>query len=158
MKMRAVLGSLLFLVVAPGTVCILLPWLITGWRATPGSPARIVVGWVLVAAVGAVLLQAFLRFVVEGLGTPAPVAETERLVVGGLYRWVRNPMYLAVLTLLAGEVLVLGSWPLLVYAAVVALAQAAFVEGYEEPRLLERFGDDYRRYRESVPAWLPRRP
>jgi protein-S-isoprenylcysteine O-methyltransferase Ste14 len=158
MKMRAVLGSLLFLVVAPGTVCILLPWLITGWRATPGSPARIVVGWVLVAAGGAVLLQAFLRFVVEGLGTPAPVAETERLVVGGLYQWVRNPMYLAVVTVLAGEALVLGSWPLAGYAVFVAVAQATFVRGYEEPRLLQRFGADYQQYRSSVSAWLPRRP
>lgn len=158
MRVRAAVGSLLFLVVAPGTVCVLVPWWITGWQRAPGGPLRIVPGWVLVVAGAAVLLQAFLRFVVEGLGTPAPIAETDRLVVGGLYRWVRNPMYLAVLTLLAGEVLVLGSWPLLVYAAVVALAQAAFVHGYEEPRLLERFGDDYRRYRESVPAWLPRRP
>lgn len=158
MRVRAAVGSLLFLVVAPGTVCVLVPWWITGWQRTPGGPLRIVPGWVLVVAGAAVLLQAFLRFVVEGLGTPAPIAETDRLVVGGLYRWVRNPMYVAVLTLLAGEVLVLGSWPLLVYAAVVALAQAAFVHGYEEPRLLERFGDDYRRYRESVPAWLPRRP
>src|SRR5215210_2051081 len=96
-KTRAALGSVLFLAVAPGVAAGLVPWLLTGWDAA-GDVARpfVAAGAVLVAAGAAVLLHAFGRFVVEGLGTPAPVAPTEHLVVAGFYRYVRNPMYLAV--------------------------------------------------------------
>ena len=96
--------------VAPGVVAGLIPWWVTGWemRAVPyWAPLR-VLGGVLIAAGVLVLLHAFLRFVVEGLGTPAPVAPTERLVVGGLYRYVRNPMYLAVGAIIFGQALL---WP-----------------------------------------------
>jgi len=112
---------------------------------------------VLVSVLGAgVLLHAFARFVVEGLGTPAPVAPTEHLVVGGLFRHVRNPMYVAVVAVLAGQALVLRSGPLLLYAVAVAALQAAFVRWYEEPHLRRRFGDEYVRYRAAVPGWWPR--
>jgi protein-S-isoprenylcysteine O-methyltransferase Ste14 len=94
--------------------------------------------------------------VLEGLGTPAPVASPERLVVGGLYRYVRNPMYLAVLLTIVGEALVLLQPVLLVYAAVVGVAMASFVYGYEEPTLSARFGAEYDAYRRAVPAWWPR--
>jgi protein-S-isoprenylcysteine O-methyltransferase Ste14 len=103
------------------------------------------------------LLHAFARFVAEGAGTPAPVAPTERLVVGGLYRHVRNPMYVAVLTIIVGEALLLARPVLLVYAGVVAAAFAAFVAGYEEPVLAARYGAEYEAYRRAVPAWWPRR-
>ena len=103
-----------------------------------------------------VLVQAFVRFVTEGLGTPAPVAPTEHLVVGGLYRYVRNPMYLAVLAVIVGQALLLGQPSLFVYGAVVALAFVAFVKGYEEPTLSERYGADYDVYRKAVPGWWPR--
>jgi hypothetical protein len=93
---RAAAGSFLFLALAPGVVAGLGPWLLTGWRVEGAAlPIRIAGLILLVVGVGA-LLHAFARFLVEGLGTPAPVAPTERLVVGGLYRYVRNPMYLAV--------------------------------------------------------------
>jgi len=109
---------------------------------------------VLVGA--AALLHAFGRFVLEGLGTPAPVAPPERLVVGGLYRNVRNPMYVAVLLAIVGQALVLVQPVLLVYAAVVGLAMASFVYGYEQPTLSARFGAEYEAYRRAVPAWWPR--
>ncbi len=102
------------------------------------------------------LLSAFVRFVVEGLGTPAPVAPTERLVVGGLYRHVRNPMYLAVAAVIVGQALLLGRLVLLAYALAFAAAVWAFVRWYEEPTLARRFGADYEAYRRAVPAWLPR--
>ena len=86
------------------------------------------------------LVQAFARFVREGLGTPAPVAPTETLVVGGLYRYVRNPMYLAVLATIVGQALLLGQPILLGYAFVVWIAFASFVRFYEEPHLTRRFG------------------
>jgi protein-S-isoprenylcysteine O-methyltransferase Ste14 len=97
------------------------------------------------------------RFVVEGLGTPAPVAPTEHLVVGGLYRYVRNPMYLAVAATIVGQALLLGQLVLLLYAAVFLAVVAAFVRWYEEPTLSRQFGSEYDEYRRRVPGWLPRR-
>jgi len=105
----------------------------------------------------AILLEAFARFVFEGVGTPAPVAPTERLVIGGAYRYVRNPMYLAVAGLILGQALMLGQTGLLLYAAAFGVAVAAFVHGYEEPTLSRRFGAEYEAYRRAVPAWRPRR-
>lgn len=156
-RLRAALGSLVFLAVAPGVVAGLLPWLLTGWRAerAVALPVRLA-GFALVVAGVAALLEAFVRFVAEGIGTPAPVAPTQRLVVGGLYRYVRNPMYLAVGAAIVGQALILGRPGLLVYLLAFALAVAAFVHGYEEPALARSFGAEYDAYRRSVPAWLPR--
>jgi protein-S-isoprenylcysteine O-methyltransferase Ste14 len=103
-----------------------------------------------------VLIQAFARFVTEGHGTPAPLAPTERLVIGGLYRHVRNPMYLAVVAAITGQALALGQPVLLGYAAAVWATVASFVRWYEEPALARQFGPQYRAYRRSVRAWLPR--
>ncbi|KWX02405.1 hypothetical protein LI90_3448 [Carbonactinospora thermoautotrophica] len=102
-------------------------------------------------------MQAFVRFVVEGQGTPAPVAAPERLVVGGVFRYVRNPMYLASLAAIVGQALVLGQLVLLLYAAAVGVVAAAFVRWYEEPALSRRFGVQYEAYRRAVPPWWPRR-
>jgi protein-S-isoprenylcysteine O-methyltransferase Ste14 len=154
----AAVGSLLFLVLAPGVVAGVIPWLLTGWDTADLAdwlPLRIL-GVVLIVLGAIVLLEAFARFVFEGLGTPAPVAPTEQLVVGGLYRYVRNPMYLAVGATIVGQGLVLGRLILFVYAAGFALAVAAFVHWYEEPTLLRQFGHQYETYRRAVPAWWPR--
>jgi protein-S-isoprenylcysteine O-methyltransferase Ste14 len=119
------------------------------------APLRVVGLALLIAGVLA-LLYAFWQFGAEGLGTPAPVAPTQKLVVGGLYRYVRNPMYLAVLAAIVGQGLLLGQLALLIYAAVVAAVFVTFVSGYEEPTLSRRFGADYVAYRRSVPGWWPR--
>jgi protein-S-isoprenylcysteine O-methyltransferase Ste14 len=154
-RLTAALGSLVFLVVAPGVMAGLVPWLLTGWDST-GPPRGLVwLGGALIVAGSAVLLNAFARFVVEGSGTPAPIAPTERLVVGGLYRHVRNPMYVAVATTIVGQALVLGRPALLLYAAVFWLIVAAFVHTYEEPTLSDRYGEQYEAYRRAVPAWRP---
>jgi protein-S-isoprenylcysteine O-methyltransferase Ste14 len=159
-KARAAVGTLVFLVLVPGVVAGLVPWWLTGWETRDLSaywlPVRVAGALLLVVGV-AVLLHAFARFVVEGVGTPAPVAPTERLVVGGLYRYVRNPMYLAVAATIVGQALLLGRPALLLYAALFALAVAAFVRWYEEPTLRRRFGEEYERYRRDVPGWWPRR-
>ena len=159
-KVAAALGSVVFFALAPGVVAGLVPWWLTGWqvRSLPAwwLPLR-VAGVVLLVAGAAVLVQAFARFVVEGVGTPAPVAPTQELVVGGLYRYVRNPMYLAVLAAILGQALALGQLVLLPYAALVAAAFAAFVHWYEEPTLARQFGDRYQAYRRAVPGWWPRR-
>jgi protein-S-isoprenylcysteine O-methyltransferase Ste14 len=158
-KSWAAVGSLIFLVVEPGTVAGLGPWLVTGWKVRvapwPLVPLRVLGAILLILGAGA-LLHAFGRFVLEGLGTPAPVAPPQRLVVGGLYRYVRNPMYVAVLATIVGQALVLLQPGLLVYATVVGAAMATFVYGYEEPTLSERFGAEYEEYRRAVPAWVPR--
>jgi protein-S-isoprenylcysteine O-methyltransferase Ste14 len=104
-----------------------------------------------------VLLEAFARFVLDGIGTPAPVAPTERLVIGGAYRYVRNPMYLAVGSVILGQALLLGRPALVAYLACFAVAVVAFVRLYEEPTLEARYGDDYVTYCERVPRWWPRR-
>jgi protein-S-isoprenylcysteine O-methyltransferase Ste14 len=154
----AALGSAAFFVAAPGVAAGLVPWLLTGWDAHSFPLSLRIAGALLTIAGGAFVVQAFVRFVVEGLGTPAPVAPPERLVVGGAFRWVRNPMYVAVTAAIAGQALLLGRLGLLAYAAVFWAITAAFVRWYEEPNLERRFGADYAEYRRTVPAWLPRRP
>jgi protein-S-isoprenylcysteine O-methyltransferase Ste14 len=119
-------------------------------------PVR-VVGGVFVAGGAAVLIHAFTRFVVEGLGTPAPVAPPQQLVTGGLYRHVRNPMYLAVGAAIVGQAALLGQPVLLLYVAGVTVVVVAFVRYYEEPTLARTFGAEYEEYRRNVPAWWPRR-
>ena len=157
-RARAVAGSLLFLVVAPGVVAGLIPYLLTGWERDGDVGAlATVAGWLLVAGGLAALLPSFARFALQGLGTPAPVAPTEHLVVTGLYRHVRNPMYLAVGSLIVGQALILGRPGLLLYAALFAATVFAFVRGYEEPALTEQFGAEYEAYRAAVPGWWPRR-
>jgi protein-S-isoprenylcysteine O-methyltransferase Ste14 len=136
----------------------LLPWLLTHRYRLPWStlPGLVPVGWILIVAATILLLHAFARFALEGLGTPAPVAPTERLVVGGIYRHVRNPMYLAVLSIILGQALLFSSWTLVAYAVIAAAAMVSFVKFHEEPTLARRYGADYEAYRRAVPGWLPR--
>ena len=155
-RARAVAGSFAFLLIAPGVVAGLVPWLLTGWQTHAWWPPLRVLGAMLIAVGLAVLLEAFLRFALEGAGTPAPVAPTEGLVVGGAYRYVRNPMYLAVAAAIVGQALLLGQPTLFAYAAAFGIVVAAFVHGYEEPVLARRFGPRYEEYRRAVPAWWPR--
>jgi len=153
----AAVGSFGWLVVAPGTVCGLVPGLITGWRR-PADPVPWVdaVGWVLVLAGGAVLLHAFVAFAWHGRGTPAPAAPTEHLVVQGAYRHVRNPMYVAVVAVVLGQVLLFASWGLFAYLVIIGVTMAAFVQAYEEPTLREAYGPAYDEFCANVPRWLPR--
>src|SRR5918999_30638 len=159
-RTMAAVGSSLFFALAPGFVAGVVPWWLTRWQVRDPlpywAPLRIL-GVILIVAGVSVLIHAFVRFVVEGRGTPAPVAPTERLVVGGLYRYVRNPMYLGVLAAIVGQALVLGQPRLLGYALVLFGVVAAFVRWYEEPVLSRRFGAQYHEYRRAVPAWWPRR-
>jgi protein-S-isoprenylcysteine O-methyltransferase Ste14 len=161
-KPMAAAGTAIFFVLAPGVVAGLVPWWLTGWRVRHPQPSWAwaplrVAGVALLAAGVAALVPAFVQFVREGVGTPAPVAPTQRLVVGGLYRYVRNPMYLAVVATIVGQALALAQPGLLGYAAAVGAAMVAFVHGYEEPTLRGQFGAQYQAYRRAVPAWWPRR-
>jgi len=153
---RAAFGSALFFVVAPGVVVGALPWWITRWELRPTPMPVRVLGGLLIAVALPVLVGAFLRFVRDGLGTPAPVAPTERLVVTGAYRHVRNPMYVAVVSAIVGQALLLGQPVLLAYAALIAFLVVSFVRLYEEPVLRRQFGEEYEAYRRAVPGWVPR--
>ena len=156
----AAVGSAVFFLVAPGIVAGLVPWLISGWDVRwPISGFGVVVmalGSALLAVAILVLIRNFIRFVVEGRGTPSPVRQTERLVVGGDYRFVRNPMYLAVIAAILGQAMIFGSLALLLYALGVWAIMATFVRWYEEPLLQNRYGEEYGRYRRGVRAWVPR--
>ena len=158
-RVLAILGSAIFLVIAPGFVAGLAPWWISHWRMEApflGMPVWRYPG-VLLVAVGAMgLLDSFARFAVQGLGTPAPVFPTRRLVVSGLYRYVRNPMYVAVVSTILGQALILGNAALLEYGGVVWLLFHLFVLGYEEPTLRASFGPEYERFCAEVPRWIPR--
>lgn len=152
----ASIGSVVFFLIAPAVVAGLIPWLVTHWEMRGAATPIRALGVMLIGAGLGVLLHSFLRFVVEGLGTPAPVAPTEHLVVGGMYRYVRNPMYLAVVALVVGQAILLGHPRLLVYGLVVGLAMVAFARWYEEPALGRQFGEQYEEYRRNVPGWWPR--
>ena len=156
---RAAAVTGLFLFVAPCVVAGLAPWALTRWRMAPPflnfDPTRWL-GAVLVAVGVPILLDSFWRFAREGIGSPAPIYPTERLVVTGLYRYVRNPMYLAVAAVIFGQALLLGNAVLLIYGAAVALAFHLFVLVYEEPTLERAYGAQYATYRANVPRWLPR--
>jgi protein-S-isoprenylcysteine O-methyltransferase Ste14 len=152
----AAVGSALFLVVGPGLLTVVGPWRLTGWHLHQEFWLWRVAGAVLIAAGVPVLLHAYWRFVWEGFGTPAPIAPPQRLVVGGIYRYVRNPIYLALLATVVGEALLLGRPVLLIGALLLAVAVVAFVRLHEEPILRRRFGAEYEEYCRAVPGWWPR--
>jgi protein-S-isoprenylcysteine O-methyltransferase Ste14 len=153
----AALGSLVFAAAMPGLMAGLLPyWISGGWYSANPPPALQIVGALLLVAGIGVLAHTVIRFVVEGLGTPFPGAPTQNLVIGGPYRYVRNPMYLAVIAIILGQAAILGSVSLVVYAAILWLVVASFVRFYEEPALSATYGERYAAYRRNVKAWLPR--
>ena len=157
----AAVGTAIFFIAAPCVVAGFVPLLLTRWEFGPPWPASAllaVIGVLIMIVGAAVLVNAFVRFAREGRGTPAPVAPTEELVITGPYRWVRNPMYLAVIGVIIGQALFLRQASLLIYAAVVAAAFVAFVKLYEERVLAERYGEVYRSYQATVSGWIPRPP
>lgn len=158
-KITATVGSAVFLVIAPGVVAGLVPWWLTRWQSGAAFPVPAwITGAALTAAGAAALLAAFAQFATQGRGTPAPPLPTEQLVVRGLYRYVRNPMYLAVLAVITGQALLLSRPVLLGYATMVGAAFIAFVYGYEQPTLARRYGAQYQAYQRAVPGWWPRLP
>ena len=157
-RVRAWVGTIVFLLLAPGIVAGLIPWLITGWHIPWPSgwiwPIAIVAAVLILSGV-VVLLDAFIRFA-RADGTPAPPVPTAHLVVVGPYRFVRNPMYVAVLAIILGQALLFASWATVLYAGIALLAVLLFVRFYEEPTLERAYGDEYREYRRNVRGWIPR--
>ncbi len=155
----AVLGSALFFVVAPCVLAGLIPWSMTRWEFRPaffGLESARSVGVLLILVGLPGLVDSFARFALQGLGTPAPIAPPQNLVVTGLYRHVRNPMYVAVVAVILGQAILFGDGRLMTYGVFMWLAFHAFVLTYEEPVLAQSFGAEYEDFRANVPRWIPR--
>ena len=154
------LKTLLFTIVAPGTLLGLVPWLLLRWSGEAMMPGLSL--WLigLLPFLGGAILYLWCAgaFTVLGKGTPAPIDAPIYLVKAGPYRWVRNPMYLGVFSVLFGEVMLFHSLALLVYVLVAGIVVHLFVVFYEEPTLRRRFGEGYEAYLHRVPRWLPRVP
>src|SRR5204863_5438837 len=141
-KATAVLGSALFFVIAPCLLAGLVPWWMTRWEFRPpflGLELTRAIGVLLIIAGVPGLVDSFVRFALQGLGTPAPIAPPQHLVVTGLYRYVRNPMYVAVAAVIFGQAILFGDWRLMIYGGLMWLAFHAFVLAYEEPVLAQSF-------------------
>jgi protein-S-isoprenylcysteine O-methyltransferase Ste14 len=158
-SLLAVIGSAVFLVIAPGFVAGVVPLWISRWRVDDpffGLEIFRIAGGVLLAAGAIGLLECFARFALQGVGTPAPVFPTRHLVIAGLYRYVRNPMYVSVVAAILGQALIFGNTKLLMYGIAIWAAFHAFVMIYEEPTLRATFGAEYEAFRAEVPRWIPR--
>ena len=136
---------------------LLAPWGITRFRIPSDEPAWIIILATLLIVLGVgPLIESIVRFIVVGRGTLAPTAPPEHLVVSGLYRRVRNPMYVGVLTTIAGESLLFWNRAMVIYLAAAWLTMHLFVYFYEEPKLTRTFPGEYPLYKRDVPRWLPR--
>lgn len=157
---RPLLGTILFvLFIGPGPVIGVVPWLLSGWRLREplgGWQGSRWIGGVLVVWGLLWLAAAISRFVIDGQGTPAPYAPTQKLVVTGPFRFVRNPMYVAITSAIVGEGLLFGSLVVVAYGFVAALAFECSVVFYEEPYLAKTFGVEFTNYSQNVRRWFPR--
>jgi protein-S-isoprenylcysteine O-methyltransferase Ste14 len=156
--MTAISKTLLFTLLVPGSVAGFVPWWIlsrTGLATLPPIGLRWLAGMALVSAGIAIYGWCAWDFTFAGRGTPAPIDPPKELVVRGLYRWSRNPMYVGVLSVLAGETVLFRALPLLVYALVVLTMFQLFIVLYEEPHLQRTFGTSYAEYCSRVPRWFP---
>ena len=149
-------NTFLFTVFVPGTVAGYMPWRLRRGAA----PVTDIEAWaaivVVVVGIAIYLSTAFWGFALIGGGTPAPIAPTKTLVVRGLHRFVRNPMYLGVALVVGGQAWLYHSLHIAIYLACFWLIAHLFVLFYEEPTLHKQFGEEYDRYRERVPRWIPR--
>lgn len=153
----AALGTALFTLIVPAVVAGVVPHLM----APPSQQApasAVAAGWLLIGVGACGYLWCAVDFVRYGLGTPAPVAAPDHLVVRGLYQYTRNPMYVSVLLVILGQAALRWSAAVLLYGAFVLVAVSLFIRFYEEPTLTRKFGDAYVRYRQRVPRWLGVRP
>jgi protein-S-isoprenylcysteine O-methyltransferase Ste14 len=155
---RSLVVSVLFVVVGgPAFALIYVPYWITRFRIPSFEPS-----WQMLLATALILagimpaLESMVRFITVGRGTSVPAVPTEHLVVSGVYRYVRNPMYSGIVIALTGEILLFRSPSLVCFALLFWLASHLFVFFYEEPTLSRRYGEEYLRFKRQVPRWLPR--
>ena len=150
------LKTLLFTILVPGFVAIYFPYVLLAGKPAPSHGPLAWLGLLCLVLGASIYFRTAWEFAVRGLGTPAPIAPTKFLVVSGLHRYVRNPMYLGVLLVILGEAVLFRSPLLAAYAAFFCVAVNLFVILYEEPTLRRQFGESYEEYRRTVPRWIPR--
>ena len=150
-----ILKTLVFTIVVPGTVGVYIPYRLRGPGPHPISGVG-VLGLAPIAAGLAMYLWCAWDFAVFGSGTPLSLDAPKQLVARGLYRFVRNPMYVGVLLAILGQALWFGSAATLRYALAVVLFFHSFVVFYEEPTLRRKFGEPYAQYSLEIPRWLPK--
>jgi len=158
-SLMLLLRSIFFTFVLPGTVTVLIPYWIISSRSPELSssyPAVRYFGFPLMVIGAAGLLWCIWQFFAEGRGTLAPVDPPKHLVVRGLYRYVRNPMYVSVMAILLGEAILFSRVLLLIEAGVFFALAYLFVVLYEEPALRRQFGESYVSYSQTVERWIPR--
>lgn len=151
--------TVIFTILSPGTLTILVPrWLLSSTTGTERFNIGIFryLGIVPILLGTSIYLWCAWDFTFAGKGTAAPIDPPKQLVVRGLYRYVRNPMYVGIGSVLIGEALLFQSLALVAYVGAVLLIFNLFVVLYEEPALTRKFGDPYRSFRETVPRWIPR--
>jgi protein-S-isoprenylcysteine O-methyltransferase Ste14 len=158
-RILSLLGTATFLVLAPGTFVVYVPWRLSHWQSHPpffGETFLQILGVIVLALALPLVFETFLRFAIQGLGTPAPPFPTQHLVVKGSYRFVRNPMYIGVISVVIGQALLFANLKIAEYIAVIIPVVYLFVITYEEPTLQRTFGAEYQAYRSRVPRWIPR--
>lgn len=155
-RMKLYVKAAVFTLVVPGGFGGLVPALLVRGR-DPADGALMVLAVCLMAIGAGIYLRCVWDFVVFGKGTPAPIDAPKRLVIRGLYRYSRNPMYVGLITLIAGWAIMFGSVILVWCGVILFIFFSLFVRLYEEPHLHRRFGDQYEAYQAQVGRWLPRR-
>ncbi|HYR88814.1 MAG TPA: isoprenylcysteine carboxylmethyltransferase family protein [Terriglobia bacterium] len=154
--MKLALKVLVFTLLLPGTFTVYIPNLFLrpeGLAKILRAEALSLPGWPILVAGAILYLRCAWDFAVVGGGTPAPIDPPKKLVISGLYRHVRNPMYVGVLAILTAEAILARSLAIAIYAALVWASFQLFVLLYEEPTLRSKFGADYEEYRRTVPRW-----
>jgi protein-S-isoprenylcysteine O-methyltransferase Ste14 len=154
---KLLLKNLLFTILVPGTVAVYVPLLITHNRTHTTHPWLLLIGILLIASGAAIYTWTVWDFSSYGRGTPLPIDAPKKLVVRGLYRNVRNPMYIGVIMVILGWAYLFADGWLLLYTLGVGIVVHLFVLSYEEPKLKELFGEEYVTYQEEVGRWVPRR-
>jgi len=155
-SVSAAARTLVFTVFVPGTVAGYVPWRLRQNAAPVTGPEQWAAIGVIAIGIALYLHTAFWGFAVIGGGTPAPIAPTKILVVKGLHRFVRNPMYIGVALVIGGQAWLFHSRHIAIYMVGMLLVAHVFVISYEEPTLRKQFGEEYDHYRASVPRWIPK--
>jgi protein-S-isoprenylcysteine O-methyltransferase Ste14 len=151
-----ILKTLLFTILVPGFVAGYFPYVLVGGKPAPSQGPLAWLGGLCLVLGACIYFRCAWEFAVRGLGTPAPIAPTKFLVVSGLHRYLRNPMYIGVALVILGQAALFRSPHLAEYAALMLLTAHLFVIFYEEPTLRRQFGESYEEYRRTVPRWIPR--
>jgi protein-S-isoprenylcysteine O-methyltransferase Ste14 len=155
--MKRMFKLLFFLLIGPGSVIFYIPYFLLFYSGPPDlitAENLQFIGILPILAGFLVSLKCFFDFIFTGQGTPVPIDPPKKLVVSGLYRLSRNPMYIGILIILFGEAILFRSLILIGYTVIVFCLFQIFIVGFEEPFLNEKFGKKYNDYCNVVPRWI----